>query len=630
MSENDIKEIYTANSLYTKNFTEPMFLHKGNRQVNLLNLYVTPKYKNHQFDELYNNLFDESYINLEEKLEQFTHSDTKKILLVEGDAGCGKSTLVSWLNYHYAKSDDTWQKICGNRPLITIRLRDLYNNVIIKENSRGLLDAITQYMHLNPAKDIDEFQIMQQELPNALMILDGFDELCMIENISDSAKLVYDFENIDWGGYQFIITSRPNYIIKHNNDIFDYIVITHMDEDKRKEWVDHYTLPNYCGQTLNDDIKKYIIEISDETTSVICDTPMTLYMLAAKDTNINLTKNSWKLYDHIFCELSKTEYNKGYKANFFKHPIDKYRDNIFEITEEIAYDFYSTRNERLYITFDKVQIIIDELSKNGRIKEKEDTKIEKVKALLEQSYALCNYWKSNGNAGAVEFYHNNIRDFFLCEKIYRGLNEIYSQNHSNEEEKQSKIAKLAQFFLKFKKSPLNEMVCRFILWRAENDIQENITNSFVNQEKIQRLLPSLFEELLTNGLLYDNLQEENHIEAIINILSCTAQVYRHIYEPILTKNEYIKWWNDAEKVKQSILIKYCFRLIFKVPFVGKDYSLISSRGDYSNIDLSSCSLEYLDFSCTNLTGTNLSQQNLNWAILRDAILPDGYYSYYQK
>ena len=36
---------------------------------------------------------------------------------------------------------------------------------------------------------------------------------------------------------------------------------------------------------------------------------------------------------------------------------------------------------------------------------------------------LCAYWKSNGTDGVLEFYHNNIRDYFLCEYIYNKINK---------------------------------------------------------------------------------------------------------------------------------------------------------------------------------------------------------------
>ena len=446
--EKDIKITRTANSLYTKNFTEPMFLHREHEdkdKVNLCSLYVTPKYKNGEYDN--------PETDLENRLENFTKSTTKRFLLIEGDAGCGKSTLVSWLNYHYAKSDDIGQKICGDRPLITIRLRDLKKETI-KDNERGLLGAVIEYMKLSSVHQLT------QEYQKALFVLDGFDELCMIEGFTDHKHLLTPLQSLNNLGYKFITTSRPHYIDKNINDRslkkqFDSIILQHFDEEKREEWITHYTSADYCGQHLEDHIKDYIKSIEVDAESVICDTPMTLYMLAVKNIKEELRANSWVLYNYIFFHvLSDSEYDQIFKTadndRNFSHSVAVCSEFIYKITEEIAFYFYSIRNERLYIRSDEVQKIIDELLKNGRIKEINDLTIEKTKALLEQNYALCNYWKSAGDAGAVEFYHNNIRDFFLCEKIYRELNKIYSLNHHTAEEKSIQIKELINFFLRFK------------------------------------------------------------------------------------------------------------------------------------------------------------------------------------
>ncbi len=56
---------------------------------------------------------------------KYTKSDKvrKTIILIEGDAGCGKSTLVAWMNYHYSLNDDIAHTLFSMRPLITVRLR---------------------------------------------------------------------------------------------------------------------------------------------------------------------------------------------------------------------------------------------------------------------------------------------------------------------------------------------------------------------------------------------------------------------------------------------------------------------------------------------------------------------------
>ncbi len=512
-----------------------------------------------------------------------------------------------WMNYHLQNNDDTAKNTFGDRQVITIRLRDLDRDVI--KSKQGLIDSILKHMKLETCDD------MEERFSKAVMILDGFDELCMIENIENYNELIEELAEIELDGYQYIITSRPHYIKKEIDSSCEFITLQHFDKDKRTEWIGHYTSPEFCNQPLNDEIKKYIVSISDDTDSAICDTPMTLYMLVAKDISIDLTKNSWKLYHHIFYnELLETDYNKMFGRKY-KHKIHRYKEIFYKVTEEIAYQMYLSNNNQFYVSSGELREIIKKLLDN-------DTRLtnKRINYLIEQCYALCNYWKETGD-GAVEFYHNNIRDFFLCEKIYRELNAIYADYKLSPNDK---IGKIIEFFKQFTKAPLQDMVCKFILLRAEKDVNDK--NSFVYKEKEQRLLPYLFEEMLTNGTLYNNLNEKQYIQAIINILSCTAQVYRHIYEYILIKDGYMRWWNSVDNINEkSDIITYCFRYIFKHHLMNIYHKeCISSRIDIHFLNLFESNLENMNFRGANLSGANLNGANLSGTSLIDASLIDAH------
>ena len=110
-------------------------------------------------------------------------------MFIEGDAGSGKSSLISWMNYHVSRQDFISQRLMGDTVLITIRLRDLDKAEISAHES--LIPAILNYMHIGTINDLEKI------FPKALLVLDGFDELCMIENITDDEGLLYDLHK--WG-----------------------------------------------------------------------------------------------------------------------------------------------------------------------------------------------------------------------------------------------------------------------------------------------------------------------------------------------------------------------------------------------------------------------------------------------
>lgn len=170
--------IYVANQQYAKSFEEPLFLHKGigNANVNLKNLFVLQKYiiikeRRQQIQTA----AEESPKNLQDEVADFLKDNDTPFLFIEGDAGSGKTTLAAWMNYHYSQKDEVAEQLFCNRPLLTIRLRDLDKKCIAEK--RSLSSAILKYMNISSLDDLERI------FPEAVMLLDGFDELCMIEGI---------------------------------------------------------------------------------------------------------------------------------------------------------------------------------------------------------------------------------------------------------------------------------------------------------------------------------------------------------------------------------------------------------------------------------------------------------------
>lgn len=120
-----------------------------------------------------------------------------------------------------------------------------------------------------------------------------------------------------------------------------------------------------------------------------------------------LQGNVWALYHEIFHNaIINTEYNENFD-NSLEHPIKDYEEILYKIVCSIAFRmFKNSMEERYYISSQELDEIINESGVDSSI----------VK-WIRKCCVLCAYWKSNGKAGALEFYHNNIRDYFLGEYI---------------------------------------------------------------------------------------------------------------------------------------------------------------------------------------------------------------------
>lgn len=598
----------TSNDIYINSFKTPLFLHKKNTdkddknlEVVLSNLFVFQKYNNGKDD-------------LQERLENFIQSDSH-VLIIEGDAGNGKSSLVGWMNYHYALNDDDSKNMFGDKMLVTIRLRDL-NKELIKEN---FCEALFEYTKTH---DPDEFETIFE---NSVVVLDGYDELCMIlggTEYSLKDSMLEELLECFYDSLKFIITSRPHYINKNSLRIeYDSIYLNHFDKAKRDEWITAYR--DKCRQSIDPNVLDFIKNIDENDAKGVCDTPFSLYMLAAnREMSEQVLNNSWALYHKIFYSaISETPYNEIYSRIKKKHSISKYKETIYQINEEIAYEMYknNSKSESVFFLKDsKVKEIV------RRVAEKNCSTDEDVKNLTEGSFALCCYWKNDAKDGAIEFYHNNIRDFFVCEKIFREINKLYDSVSSDElsdEEIQKFIDKFCELF---HYGELADMVSYFIGLRTEYGIKNNNDDfpkdDFPKTEQAKKYLPQFFEVMLTNGGRMNCVNSNNPFQAIINTLRCVAQVYRSVYRRYLNENEKIHWWNSVDNVNRNGMLRYVFKPVF-----GVDGYIIGGFSDFSRVDLNDCDLGNAillnqDFSNANLSYSNLSNSILCNVHLKNADL----------
>ena len=593
-----------ANQQYIDCFVEPLFLHREPRdeRVSLKNLFVMPKCT---YLENANTDTSNSFENCQRSLRSFIQDSDASFLFVEGDAGCGKTTLVAWMNYHYYLNDEIANQVFGERPLLTIRLRDLDKEEIAKK--RSLSSAIRKYMNIESWDDLESM------FPRAIMVLDGFDELCMIEGMSsDHNELIYDLNRKQLNGFKIIVTTRPKFVSYSISIPFELVFLNHFDTEQQEIWIKQYTSDDCCGQTIDDNVLAYIASCDDDTSSCICDTPMTLYMLAARKGTSAFLDNNWAIYRHIFHEeLSETEYNKMFPDpnRNYSHDISILRDVLYQVNEEIAYQMYQEKNSSFFLSDNKLSSIINKLSENNSI-----LKRANMKEITEHCYAICCYWKSNSNRGVVEFLHNNIRDFFLAEKIYREMNDITEIIKCDEKPYAILAKKLCTLF---EYSQLERKVTEFIFLHAKYNVDNNISD-FATYEIQKRMIGDVLYNVQTEGIIESRVLTKyppsTPLQKIVNILTCIVQLYRHVYEAHLSDKEYIPWWGK-HRVQMDIhmMLRPFFRTIFcLVPVtITSDYMItMGSRGDFCNYDFQSCDLRNIGFQNSRMENVNFSNSIL--------------------
>ncbi|MBQ2517828.1 MAG: pentapeptide repeat-containing protein, partial [Clostridia bacterium] len=589
--ESVIHSSYTANKEYAKQFEEPLFLHKDDPKVCLKNLFVPQKYSEGSDPEGNPRIFNDLY----DRIARFV-SDQDKLLIIEGDAGCGKTSLVQSLCYHDWEGDELAKRMLGGRPLVTVKLRDLEKSLISSE--RGLMPAMFKYLGIECRSRNDEgVKELNRRFPNAVLVLDGFDELCIMDSIKDHDMLLYKLAREELNGWKIIVVSRPNFIHRAINVLHSTIGLEHFDSAMRQRWMDRFTSPDCCGGGIEDGLRKFILDNSEEG---VCDTPLTLYLLVSKSGIDEKTrKNLWRLYNRIFGEeISDRRYDTY-------HPRMDMAEASYMLAELVAHEIYLTGNEKLYVDEEQLVKIAKKLP--GKYK-------EKCVELAKHCLSLSCYWKV-GERGMAEFYHNNIRDFFLCEMIWRRVNDIYCSRLDDGKKREALIA----FFKdNFRRGALEPKVCEFIRLRAEA-CKEDGTAGFPKCEKEHPLLPDFFEKMLTDGRVYNELCEKQLLRVISSILHCVMGFYQAAIQPFLVKDDTIIWYTSPQRINESLLLRTA--LSNSLSTIKPDLSYCCfADADLSNTHLRDACFIKTKLMDANLTGAYLNAADLHYADLTHADL----------
>ena len=585
---------------YADNFSEKLFRHRyiENTEVKLCNVFVNPEIE-------INGIKTRNYVNV---LDEFLWGNpNNRILFIDGDAAIGKTSFVSCLCYHYLKLTETGKAIFLDKKLVCIRLRELE----FSDKSCTVQDAILKYLGIT---SLDDFF---GQYGNCVIILDGADEMSMIEGIQSAGmeEVIATIRKI-FKNNKLIITSRPKFISLHKFQSQVYNVVTakllHFNAAMRCEWINKYEA---CGEIIPQNTKEYIENMDDYTASGVADTPLALYLLVACDMEKNLQGNIWALYNEIFRNaIINAEYNENF-SNESEHPIKYHEEIIFKTICGIAFKmFQNAREERYYITSEELDEIIEGMSLDNRLKE-----------WVKKCCVLCAYWKAGTNIGVLEFYHNNIRDYFFCEYICSEIAKL-KKNH---------VFVSAQEILKLMCDILSharisgttwEQTFSFIALRLKYEKENDNTNSDCSDTQFEKELTNICNKMLVSDdtiwtYKYNFCNYQNIKNTIYNIL-LLVQIYQQLNEAVPLN--YTRFWESEEEFlkvnSMKILAEWCEMFLGTIR-ISSDKILSGGNSCYlDKIDFQNISLHGVDFSKSSLRESLFCGAKLQNASFRQCLL----------
>jgi len=286
----------------------------------------------------------------------FLMSNIDYILLIEGVAGSGKTTLISKISTMYYFDDFYY-----------ISLKELIHEI---KAGNGFLNCISHKYNIDPYKE------------NLVFLFDGFDE---IANIIDRDNFLDDLQSLVERKSKIVMTSRPGN--------FNYINLTYMkltlypfDNLQIKQWIQLYS------NKKNLSIDKYTIIRSvglENKMNDLLRIPIILYFVISLELDITQIKNKGNLFDEVFDKL------KNDKSERTKHLIDKH----YEIASMVSINM-ELNNTTTMLVGD-----IDKLFSNINEPNYHNFYSSVLAEFIEGTYEIC-------------FIHKSIQDYFASKYLY--------------------------------------------------------------------------------------------------------------------------------------------------------------------------------------------------------------------
>ena len=175
----------------------------------------------------------------------------------------------------------------------------------------------------------------------------------------------------------------------------------------------------------------------------------------------------------------------------------------------------------------------------------------------------------------------------------------------------------------FQYGVLETKVCEFIFLRAKYNAEKN-NFDFAQYEYQHRTIPSILGYMSHNEVYRNVLSKDsflNPVQIITNILTCTVQLYRHVYEAYLQPSDYITWIAGA--LQNNSILNTVFKSVFcQVPVTPASNYMITlgSRGYFNNMYFKSSDLRNIGFQHSKITDSVFADAILCGCDFSDAVL----------
>ncbi len=512
-----------------------------------------------------------------------------KMLLILGQPGIGKSTLITWIISHFIdRIDDI---------LVYKFASDVYD---IDWRSGRISNEI-----------FEKLELTYNGLNGKILILDGFDEINVDNDRKDILDCLYwDLIHSTYiEDFTLIITCRENYINGFESVQCDFITLLPWDDKQIQSFCRLY------AEIIKDSVSGYMIKNILENKEIL-GIPLILYMTVALDIRINEESSIVDIYDKIF-SLEGGIYDRCIANKNFaeRHRIGAVKKQIHQISREIAIWIFENKSVEAFIPQEQyLQICESVMMMHAYDKEE-----------IKQDFLIGNFFKIKHCAGMeakhLYFVHRSIYEYFIAETIYNSIENamIYLTCESQEDLarniaeylKQGKITYTVGIYLKNK------------ILKLYNKLDS------AKKEKFYSWWENAVSKMIESGMFF---YTKRNIQNYGNIISKECQCFVNLMRILRLLFDTGKMKYIMGNVNNKKLEKYVRLYIIETEWIRKNIPLITADieeqvmqdTDLQGLNLAEMDLQGVTLVRVNLEKTNLEKANLERANLERANLHSSY------
>ena len=526
--------------------------------------------------------------NLEERLDKCTQGkDTKnRMLLILGQPGMGKSTMITWFVDWYKKRIDEDKK-----EILVYRFTDFdidwSFNINEKEKREINVDSVI----------LERLNMKKEDLHKKILILDGFDEVAAGNNRMAILNRLYNAwakEN-SIKDFSLLVTCRENYVENLSQLLFPYITLQPWNESQIASFCRNY------GELAKLQVPKESIGRLKQMKNIF-GIPIILYMALALEITVSDESSVVEVYDQIF-SLDGGIYDRCLKRDASirwddVHRIAEIKEQIHHFSREISVWMFENSPQQATIPQKEYEKIWDKIFEgdNGVGKSQK-------KDVLIGNYFRMIHCYDGVDTEQLTFVHRSIYEYFVAETI---CSEISEEVGMMTEEAQEKVAEVLGYRLK--EGRIDYTIGQYLKAKVGSLIaaySKEKKNQFVSW------LEGAVEKMLDAGMLY---YSEKNIKEYRNIIEKEMKCFLNLIEVLrvfvdFSNQEY--FLQIVNKEQLSLYIKYL------TDFINEGAGI---KIDFSKIDLKGANLKGVDLSFSNLNKAYLREANLRRADLKGANL----------